>query len=79
MEERIRALKRVGKPTEIAIVGYDKYVFTVQCQIVGNEVTIECGGDANDIYDFDPYGGWTEWEGAGIRDVTITGATTSTE
>lgn len=60
----INTLKEDGEPENITIVHYWKYEFRITFTTDHYDVTIRCGGSPNDIYKFNPFGGWNEWEGA---------------
>jgi hypothetical protein len=62
-------LKNDGNPKFIQIKNYWKYKFTIIGATDHYSFQLTCGGTPNDIYRFKPYGGWTEWEYAGITDL----------
>lgn len=68
-QDLIEEAKREGiTPGTIDITGYYKFTFTITFTSKnGNKYVLTCGGDGGDIYRFDPYGGWDEWEGAIVR------------
>ena len=67
--EVARVREEAGEPHNIVITAYYKYQFTICFTGSKNykRYQIEVGGDRGDIYRFDPFGGWDEWIGAGIR------------
>jgi hypothetical protein len=57
----------------IQITGYWKYEFsmTATTRLGQRRLVVQCGGDRDDIYTFDPYGGWEEWHAVILRRVEI--------
>src|SRR4051812_48275897 len=50
---------------DIKITGYYKYSFDIEAKTKdGKIIKVYCGGDKDDIYRFEPFGGWGEWFGA---------------
>ncbi len=62
LNENIEMLKNDGEERDIKIVGYWKYSFNISFKTDNYEVELSCGGDPGNIYKFDPFGGWDEWE-----------------
>jgi len=58
---------REKTPTKIWIADYWKYEFTISFEVDGKTFRVGAGGCADDIYRFNAFGGWDEWEAAGIR------------
>jgi hypothetical protein len=59
-----------GEETNIHIANYWKFIFTITFNTDHARWVIEVGGDANDIFKLDPYGGWSEWQAAGITRIS---------
>jgi hypothetical protein len=60
----------------ISIDRYWKYEFTISAETDdGKKINVCCGGDPDTIYKFDPHGGWSEWDCAGISYLSIDGKT----
>lgn len=58
--------------TTITIKGYYKYVFNITAKLKdGRDIFVRCGGNKDDIYKFNPHGGFIEWLGAGNLSFTI--------
>jgi hypothetical protein len=66
----LEILKNDGTPKMIHIEGYWKYEFTITGTTDHYSFRLVCGGDRDEIYRFEPYGGWDEWEYAGITYLT---------
>lgn len=63
-ENLLRELYNDGSPSNISIIAYYKYEFTIRAETTNYIFHIGCGGDADIIYRFDPFGGWEEWVNA---------------
>lgn len=72
LDDTIERLEAKAPPKNIKIVNYWKYQFTIEFDVDEEHVLLECGGDSNGIYRFDPYGGWDDWRRAGINAMKIT-------
>lgn len=59
-----------GHVTNIEVTAYSRYVFTITFKTDKHSWQVECGGDAENIWDFDPFGGWQQWNEARIRTFT---------
>lgn len=62
----LQQAKEDGTETSIHIETYHKFVFSITFQTGNAKWIIDVGGDAPSIYQLDPYGGWDEWDAAGI-------------
>ena len=67
----IARLKAGGAPTNIRVTGYWKYTFDIDFEVDGERVWLRCGGNDEYIYKFDPFGGWEEWDYAGITSIGL--------
>jgi len=72
-KKRLHFIERLA----ITVDNYWKYTFsiTARAKDINHHrfiIELRVGGDHNNIYKFDPFGGWAEWEYAGIEHIKIT-------
>jgi SMC interacting uncharacterized protein involved in chromosome segregation len=52
----------------ISVEEYENYVFTLDVELDnGDNIIVHCGGNADNIYGFNPYGEWSAWKSAEIQ------------
>ena len=57
------------KPFAIQVIDYYQYIFTIRFKIIDKEYISDCGGIAENIYNFYPFLGWKEWKKAKILSI----------
>lgn len=63
----LKEAKNDGAPKNIMVTGQHKYMFDIQFETNKSRWFIRVGGDADNIYRFNPHGGWNQWKSAEIR------------
>ena len=63
--------EKYGEIIDAEIIYYYKYAFGVFVKTEkGYQLKLSTGGGSDDIYKYDPFGGWDEHSSAGIDDIT---------
>lgn len=64
--DTLRILQSDGPVRHLHIDKYCEYEFTISGFTENYKFQLICGGSSEGMYHFDPYGGWGDWEQAGI-------------
>lgn len=65
-------LKKDGKLSRIKIISYWNWFFVISFSTPHYKGIVSTGGNPDSIRDFNPLGGWAEWDSAGIFSLQCT-------
>jgi hypothetical protein len=68
----INLIKASGPPYDIDILDYCNGKFSISFKTADCSYLIECQGNPTNLFNFNPKGGWKEWEKLAIMQINST-------